>query len=340
MEAVGRLSRGEVAVIAACVVLGAMVVFAADDLLREAENRVVCGSNLKGLGTAQRVYANDYEDRYAQAGGRGQNRWAKTTPGWYDAARNWSGDDDVTVGASLYLLVREADVHPRSFVCPSSEQKVFDGSNPAWLDYVALWDFGSTDFQDTGPRNCVSYSYHLPYCRFPATDSLSGAFAVMADKSPWYESRIRKGRPSDVDWKKRVGYIVWNDALRGDRDWQLRVGNSMTHLREGQNMLFGDGHTSYEIRADVGMQRDNAFTPQGGAAPETPDYYRTGQMPQPYGIGYGEPASRYDSFLVNDDENNPCSTDQPGDVNGDCTVDMGDLAVVSEHWLESTKVEE
>jgi prepilin-type processing-associated H-X9-DG protein len=205
---------------------------------------------------------------------------------------------------------------------------------------VELWDFGSVDYQNTGPRNCVSYSYQYPFNRrFAADGTKSAAFAVMSDRNPWMDSKIRKGTPSDYDWKKRVGYIVWNDAVRGDRDWQLQVGNSPTHQREGQNVLFADGHSSYEVRTDVGVTHDNMFTPQG-TGPSSTDSIRIGQMPDPYGIGYGEPARSTDSFLVNDDEIYPCFGDQPGDLNGDCTVDAADLAILSRYWMESTRVED
>ena len=35
--------------------------------------RVVCATNLKGLGTAQTVYAHDYEDEYTVQGGTGEH---------------------------------------------------------------------------------------------------------------------------------------------------------------------------------------------------------------------------------------------------------------------------
>ena len=60
-------------------------------------------------------------------------------------------------------------------------------------------------------------------------------------------------------------------------------------------------------------------------------------MPDPFGVGHGAPVSSSDSFLVNDDRINPCIADQPGDVNDDCTVDIADLAVISEHWMQSTR---
>ena len=333
------MSRADVIAVFVCLLIFAMTGYAMDYLQREYENRLICSTNLRGLGTAQTVYANDYEDAFVLQGGAGNNRWTSTTPGWANVAKYWGGDDDVTVGASLYLLVREADASPRSFVCPSSSQEWFEGSNPGALDYTELWDFGHEGYLGTGPKNCVSYSYHHPYSQYPADGTRSAAFAVMSDRSPWYDSKIRKGAASDVDWKKRVGYIVWNDALRGDRDWQLRVGNSATHLREGQGVLFGDSHVDFTERPDVGVGHDNIFTPRGTEA-STEDNIRIGQMPDPYGIGYGEPVNSSDSFLVNDDEINPCFADQPGDVNGDCNVDFKDLAILSGNWMESTKVED
>ena len=334
------MSRADVIAVSVCLLFLGAVGFATDNLLQEYERRVACGANLRALVAAHVIYANDYEDEFPRQGGGGNNRWTSTTPGWSNPAKDWSGDDDVTVGASLYLLVREADVNPGIFVCPSSLEKAFDGDNPSGLDLVELWDFGSIDYLNTGPKNCVSYSYQQPYSDYPADGTKSWSYAVMSDRSPWYDSTIRKGTPSDGDWKEHVGYIVWDDAVRGDRDWQLEVGNSRTHWRDGQNVMFGDGHVDFTLRPDVAVRHDNMFTPAGGADESSPDYIRIGQMPAPYGIGYGEPMSSDDSFLVNDDENNPCYADQPGDTNADCNVDMKDLAVIVEHWLESTRVED
>ena len=44
--------------------------------------RVICGTNLKGLGTAMIVYANDYDDDYAQLPGAGP--WSKRLGFDYD----------------------------------------------------------------------------------------------------------------------------------------------------------------------------------------------------------------------------------------------------------------
>ena len=339
MKTSGQLSRADVIAVFVCLLVLGAVGFATDNLLQEYERRVACGANLRALATAHVVYANDYEDQYVVQG-RGGGRWAKTTPGWANPAKDWSGESELTVGASLYLLVRESDVAPESFVCPGSLEKPFDGDNPDGVDILELWDFGSIDYHNTGPKNCVSYSYQQPYSPYPAHGAKPWSYVVMSDKSPWYDSTIRKGTPSDGDWKEHVGYIVWDDAVRGDRDWQLEVGNSRTHWRDGQNVMFADGHVDFVLRPDVAVRHDNMFTPAGGLDGSSPDYIRIGQMPDPYGIGYGEPMSRDDSFLVNDDENNPCYADQPGDINGDCNVDMGDFAILSEYWMESTRVED
>ncbi len=54
--------------------------------------RVACGTNLKGLSTAMLVYANDYDDK------------APTADEWCD------------------LLMRYADVSPKSFKCPGASE--------------------------------------------------------------------------------------------------------------------------------------------------------------------------------------------------------------------------
>ncbi len=178
------MSRADVIAVFVCLLFMGAVGLATDNLLEEYERRVACGANLKALATAQVVYANDYDDMYVVQGW-GDRRWGRTTPGWYDPAKDWSGEPELTVGASLYLLVRESDVNPESFVCPGSLEEPFDGDNPDGVDILELWDFGSIDYHNTGPKNCVSYSYQQPYSLYPANDRRPWSFAIMSDRSPW-----------------------------------------------------------------------------------------------------------------------------------------------------------
>ena len=64
--------------------------------IRIIAQRRACASNLKKLGEAMTVYANDYDGEYFVTGTHDPNY--------------------MTVGESLYLLVREADVDPNSVI--------------------------------------------------------------------------------------------------------------------------------------------------------------------------------------------------------------------------------
>jgi prepilin-type processing-associated H-X9-DG protein len=45
----------------------------------------------------------------------------------------------------------------------------------------------------------------------------------------------------------------------------MKQGNSNNHDEDGQNILFGDGHVSFEQNPFVGVQRDNIFTTKTGS---------------------------------------------------------------------------
>jgi len=76
--------------------------------------RMVCGSNLSGIGKAMLIYANDYEDRLPFAGG-GSSQWTGRVVDWtapnrqgaYGLSADGSGGQ-VSISASLYLLVKYA----------------------------------------------------------------------------------------------------------------------------------------------------------------------------------------------------------------------------------------
>jgi len=263
--------------------------------------RVVCGTNLKGLGTAMVVYANDYDDAYAQLPGAGP--WSKRLGFDYDYAKpdfDEGGAEEKTsrtITASLYLLVREADVSPKSFICPENYYRKwyerskpknyieFTGENAKGLDLVELWDFGPN------PHNHVSYAYHNPYGKFPANGECSAAFAMMADMNPWFKKGdIIKSGPQN----QPPQLLTISDSITRE---QYKNSNAYHHGYEGQNVLFGDGHSSFEKQPNVGVNNDNIYTywsieenpteqdRQGGTAP-------TGRGPE------NDAKSSDDSFLV------------------------------------------
>ncbi|MEN6308501.1 MAG: prepilin-type N-terminal cleavage/methylation domain-containing protein [Anaerohalosphaeraceae bacterium] len=168
----------ELLVVIAIIAMLRAILMPALNKVKKIAQRVICGTNLKGLGNAQMVYANDYDDEYAVqggswgAGGKGA-AWSTTpmTSGWHKSYSQLdpTGRTDITVGASLYLLVREADVSPKSFVCPAGGEQEFTGKNDGnggmpW-DIVDLFDFGNPNFtlSPEGPMKAVSYAYHNPY---------------------------------------------------------------------------------------------------------------------------------------------------------------------------------
>ena len=292
--------------------------------VKEIAMRVVCTTNLKGLGTAQTVYANDYKGKFTVQGAGRDHRLSFYTSDFDQPKKDWKRDiGNITVGASLYLLVREADVTTKSFVCPSSEQTPYDGENTNIDDYpdlVDLWDFGSEPIlgQGSGPYGHVSYAYHMPYTAgggspgpFAATGYRSAAFALMADKNPYFDSKLKNLQANQENYIGNAWFITNDtsyDKTQGwdsIEKWMLRIGNSRNHSRDGQSVLFAGGHASYETRPDVGQKHDNIYLPWAEskfAAQEA--HIRIGGLMggsgMPRFIRHCLPVSEEDSVLVND----------------------------------------
>jgi hypothetical protein len=224
---------------------------------RHIAGNVVCGTNLKYIGEAITVYANDYDGNYPVLPGRGP--WSKRLGfEYYHAEADFSvgGAEEYnsrTISASMYLLVREADMSGKSFVCPKSSQEVFKGENPKGLGIVELWDFGPD------PYRHVSYSMHNPYGKYPAHDELSASFAVVGDMSPWLLDGDVVGPGKDGT----APQLIADDWSGGWVEKGLiQAANSSNHGGEGQSVLYGDGHNAFERRSDVGMGHDGIYTYQ------------------------------------------------------------------------------
>ena len=268
--------------------------------VRQIAFRMVCGSNLSGIGRAMLIYANDYDNDFPRAGFTG-TLWGDKLPG-----NGWSAPDRrtafagsaaattpgmATISASFYSLVKFAEVTPKSFICKGeSTKKAFKASDHiANFEDEDAWDFGPSDWtSNIGPYNHCSYSYHMPYNqRFLSTASSEPGMAVAADRNPhldWYAEKS-----ADFKWDNNN-----KDPVVGVKISQL--GNAAAHQREGQNVLFMDIHVDFEKLSFCGVDEDNIYTSWDTAVVK-----QQGRPPMcTPGFDMGQPIASTDSLLVNE----------------------------------------
>lgn len=317
----------ELLVVIAIIAMLMAILMPALGKVRRLAQRLICGTNLKGLGTACMVYSNDNDEEYPVAG-TSNTEWSTDeaiADNYWDVIDNfkWSDYPDITISASLYLLIREADVSPKQFVCQSSDQKEFEGSDsdgnpPAG----SSTDIDITDMHDFGdiPNKCTSYAYQMPYIKgtnpaYPISSTDPAGMAIMADKNPWLDSTTSGTAASaltssstevqDGSWMNLVRWIAddWSNGATSHSNKALsQVGNSMAHMREGQNVLYNDGHVTFEKRADIGVQNDSIYEPFQGAG--TSGAWTETQKRQGDGhnlMGGRRAKASQDNYLVNDD---------------------------------------
>ena len=252
--------------------------------VRQIAFRMVCGTNLSGIGKAMLIYSNDYDDEMPRAGGR-NSTWTGRVPDWlalnrfnaYGLAADGSGGTS-TISSCFYLLVKYAEVTPKSFICKgdsgTSEFKPAD-QGAGDRELIDLWDFG------TDPREHCSYSYHMPFGLYALTTASEPGLAVAADRNPYI------GSPA-AEAKQFPGLFNPDGGTEA-----IKAGNAIQHQEDGQNVLFLDNHVGFEKRPFCGVNDDNIWTFWDGGD------VRIGAMPIVFG---SEPQDRADSLLVNDGE--------------------------------------
>jgi len=225
---------------------------------RETANRVKCASNLRQIGQAILLYSNDNRGAYPRtvantpAGATEIATWGNCylgTDPYSNAGVTGAGsaaarptNNDVT--AALFMLLRTQDITSEVFTCPSSndEKDTFGGGTNAPIN--------RSNF--TSSKN-LSYSYCDPYpgttaigAGFKFNNTLGAEFAVAADKNP---GNGPAGGGDNV-------YLPTNTSSAKD----MRFSNSNNHDKDGQNILYGDGHVAWESNPFVGVNRDHIYT--------------------------------------------------------------------------------
>jgi prepilin-type N-terminal cleavage/methylation domain-containing protein/prepilin-type processing-associated H-X9-DG protein len=217
---------------------------------RETANRVKCASNLRQIGQAILLYSNENRGAYprsvaAPAAAAQTATWGTVPAGTsYDpfvGAGNSVRPADNDVSAAMFLLLRTQDITSEVFTCPSSnaEKDTYGGGTNAPIN--------RSNF--TSSKN-LSYSYENPYpgtsaigAGFKLNNAIGAEFAVAADMNPGTTNGDNVGSPSSTSSAK-----------------DMKLANTNNHDKDGQNILYGDGHVAWESNPFVGVNRDNIYT--------------------------------------------------------------------------------
>ncbi len=228
--------------------------------------QMTCGTNLSLIGKAMLIYANDYGDELPFAGGPG-SRWTGRVADWAASDREKAfglspdgSGGQVSISASLYLLVKYAEVPPKQFLCGGAARRSREkgmtefkagtyrvGNKP--MELTDFWDFGPN------PSTHCSYAYQMVYGPSKLTVASEPAFTIAADRNPWMDSPSAKARDFS-------GYLPDIAPYNGTSE-QAKRGNSFRHEGEGQNVVFLDTHVEFKKRSFCGLDDDNIYTVSG-----------------------------------------------------------------------------
>ena len=220
---------------------------------RETANRVKCAANLKQIGNGLILYSNENKGLFPRtyavasttvtiaitgAGGTSTDPFLATSA---ITAHN--------IPAAMFLLIRQEDLTPSVFICPSGTA---EADSLFGLPATSRGNFscGSTASGTDGTvvNKNISYSFVNVY---PSTSAIalgyktfitafSSDFATAADIAP--------------------SYAAWTSITTGVARTIVINGNSKNHDTDGQNVLFADGHAEFVQTPLCGPSNDCIYT--------------------------------------------------------------------------------
>lgn len=231
----------------------------------------ICAANLRGLGQSCKIYANDFNESWPIAPHQA-DKFTGLSPIGTHRLDGDRAHPDPSVGESFWLIIKSGGTTNRQFICPMKEctDESDRTANPmTYFDF----EFGYN----------LSYGYQYPYGPSKAlpTEALDPGTPMIADKC-----------------FKAVGPTVRGAPVTTFDDWgpaRWKPYNSRNHSSEGQNVLYADGHASYEKRPACGLPLPEF--PRGTSC-EHNDLIYENRDGIPGGLPGGWPLDANDSVIV------------------------------------------
>lgn len=208
-------------------------------------------SNLRQIGMAISMYANENRGNYPRTlydpaqpltTGTGISASDPFQPGGVSA-------NDLT--AAPYLLLRCEHLPAELFICPYNDATsyVVDPADPQKHSNFTNW------------QQNLAYSFANPYPAQPVADAgyrltshLRGDFPIAADLNPGVKPPVADVTVAQPGVSSRV----------------MENANSLNHEQDGQNVLYADGHVTFEPTPLCGIGQDNIFTNQSNLVEASP----------------------------------------------------------------------
>ena len=199
---------------------------------------LACATNLHSIGQGVSVYASEHRGQFPRT------RYVAGDPiVWGTGAASADsfgagGPQANDVTAAFYLLLREQKINSRMFICPYNDVFQYQPDETPPSQHA--------NFDDTTLH--LGYSFADPYPSELARksgytwDSTLGAdFPLAADKNPGVDTH-----GSNVNAK--------------DLATDPEEGSSLNHEQDGQNVLYADGHVTWQKSPLCGLNGDNIYT--------------------------------------------------------------------------------
>ena len=210
-----------------------------------------CASNLRQIGQAISMYTNENHGEYPRTTYVPGAAIAKGTGITSANPFGAGGPSPNDVTANVYLLIRTQKLPPVMVMCPYNDVNEFEPDNSDPLTHSNFANY----------KKNLGYSFANPYpdpsaaqVGYRLSNKLGAEFAVAADLNPG-----KNGTRDDVT--APVATSSWSDQKKA---------LSENHEKDGENVLYGDGHVQWQHTSFCGLRQDNIYTTKSNQIEASP----------------------------------------------------------------------